>query len=35
MFIMEVESRFMFVELSEFEKAVHEVGVTSKTLKEN
>jgi len=32
---MEVESRFMFVEHSEFEKAVHEVGVTSKILKEN
>ena len=35
MFIMEGKSRFMYVEHSRFEKAVREVGVASKTLKEN
>ena len=32
---MESKRRFMFVEHSRFEKAVHKGGVTSKTLKEN
>jgi len=35
MFIMEGKSRLMFVEHGRFEKAEHEVGVTSKTLNEN